>query len=604
MTTIAQGESTRETTPAVWRSARGIARPVALTALIDWPVVIAFGLTTAFYLITFGIVRDHYAVQLPHYDSIGSYLYMFNVMNVAEQQGFEAGAAAARLWSISWLHPFYALLLSWTSLRLPEWLVSLNFVLLFVAQLCIVHSLRAFGLSALHQVSLSMLPVLPGVLYVWDGGLQDLRRDPQMIVLLTGLAFLGLAYVYHPSWRKGVAVGLVMGFTQWSRDNALSMIAIILLPAVAIGLADVWRRRDWLKAVRLAWLPLLVFAVVAVPYYRATLGITFFRYQYVVWGIGEDRLASLQTFWHAPLDLFFGGLPLGARLGAGSDVGWSTFAYVLACCVALGVLLALSAIRLRPARLVRQPGLSLIASGVFINVAVVLYTTIGLGYGPQFHTWPFAPAVIGSLLIIAGCSTGIERWSVAGWRRGVVLATLSAFLVAALPLGQYRMRATDRPPVGAAEVAATSDAAAHISGIVGQRSIALLWVFGFSRHHINFYNGERGVRPMVQFEGVATGSGQYVDLEQPLKPTDDPAQLRSMLDRSIRTFADFVFVCEDTSKYEDERESLWPFRVGKPVVDTILHDPAFVPVAHFTLSGLPFVLLENRSSNRLGATGR
>ena len=53
-------------------------------------------------------------------------------------------------------------------------------------------------------------------------------------------------------------------------------------------------------------------------------------------------------------------------------------------------------------------------------------------------------------------------------------------------------------------------------------------------------------------------------------------------------------MCEDTARYEDGDELLWPFQLGRPVVERLLADPTFVPVERFTVLGLPFVLLENK----------
>jgi len=65
------------------------------------------------------------------------------------------------------------------------------------------------------------------------------------------------------------------------------------------------------------------------------------------------------------------------------------------------------------------------------------------------------------------------------------------------------------------------------------------------------------------------------------------------LDDMLGRWADFALVYTDTNRYADPRETLWPYQLGKPVVDKLLADPAWQPVAHFTLRERDLVLLEN-----------
>ena len=59
-----------------------------------------------------------------------------------------------------------------------------------------------------------------------------LARDVQLNILLIGDLFLALAYVQRPTAWRGVALGAMVGLTQLSRDNALSMVSLVVFPAV------------------------------------------------------------------------------------------------------------------------------------------------------------------------------------------------------------------------------------------------------------------------------------------------------------------------------------------------------------------------------------
>ena len=108
--------------------------------------------TVALYILTFLVVRQHYQEYPPHYDSIGAFAELFEMFNDVHRYGPAYVVQRAFGSGLSWLQPAYALLLSWAPLKAPEWLVSLNFVLLVVAQAAIVTYGRTFGFSPLRQV--------------------------------------------------------------------------------------------------------------------------------------------------------------------------------------------------------------------------------------------------------------------------------------------------------------------------------------------------------------------------------------------------------------------------------------------------------------------
>ncbi|MGE3271733.1 MAG: hypothetical protein AB7P40_23475, partial [Chloroflexota bacterium] len=492
--------------------------------------------------------------------------------------------------SMSWLQPAYALLLFWAPVKAPEWLISLNFVLLLAAQGAIVTYGRTVGYGPLRQIGAALLPLAPGALYPWDGGLQDLRRDIQLVLLCLGILFLAHAYVLQPSWRRGVALGVLVGLAQWSRDNAAAIMLIVAVPPIVLALL---RSREvggiaWL--VRIAVIPLLVFLAIAVPYYAVTIQMTIQRYTSSVWGIGESRLESLRAFWMMPASVLLGG---DARLGGRLGVAAVTLALMLMAAVAAEVLRRSGIIRIDLRRLREPPQLILLVSGVWVVLAILFYTSVVLGYGARWHAMPFLPMLVGLVAILtglAGAATHISSQTRAPWLWPLAVGAGCVGLAASAPV---RMVLSEPPPIGTDAVAAVRQASIEIAERAQGRPVAFLWSDGFGRHHARYYIAQADQPPLTEYELIAHSNGDPIDLDQPVRPDDRPGELQARLDRTLRRWADFVLVCTDLDRYSDRQAILWPYRLGRPVVEGMLLDPDWLPVAHYTLMGKPFVLLEN-----------
>jgi hypothetical protein len=548
------------------------------------------GWTLALYAATFVVVRRYYVDHLPHYDSVGSYAHLFSLVNQLHERGLTYVLVNADTSSMSWLQPTYTLLLAWAPIKAPEWLVSQNFVLLLGAQAAIVAYARTFGFSRRRQVVLALLPLLPGALYPWDGGIQDLRRDVELALLALAVLFLALAYVAAPSWPRGLALGLLVGLAQWSRDNAAAIILIVTLPPIALAVIYAVRSGSVARLARLALLPLAVFLLLALPYYGLTLEPTIWRFTSSVWGVGEDRVESLLAFWSMPASVLLGG---DRRLGGDPRVAATTLAMLAGGVLTIGLLWRAGAVTVDPRRLCQPASLPLLAGGAWVTVAVVLYNSLLLGYGARWHAMPFLPIYVGLVAILAGLAGLVERAPTApGWLVPLVVGGGCALVAASVPL---RMVLGAPPAVGSAGVAEVRAATVEIAERAQGRPIAFLWHDGFGRHHARYYSAQADRPLLAEYEYFAVANGDPIDLDQPIRPGDQPAELRARLDRTIRRWADYAFVCTDTTRYADAEAILWPYQVGRPVVEGLMADPDWRPVAHFTLLGRPFVLLENHT---------
>jgi hypothetical protein len=548
------------------------------------------GSSLALYALTFLVVRRHYAEFPPHYDSIGIYAGLFEMINEMQRPMFASLTRGAYFNGTSWLLPAYALLIGWAPVKAPEWLVSLNFWLLLTAQGCIVVYGQTFGWSRLRQIVAALLPLVPGALYAWDGGIEDLRRDVQLVLLALAILFLSLAYVTQPTTRRGLALGALVGLGQWSRDNAASVIAIVALPAIVLAVGRARRAGGVAALGRLALAPVVVFLLLALPYYGATLPQTIVRYATSVWGIGESRLESIAAWWWMPASVLLGG---DSRLSGRIRTAVVTAGLLILGLAALAVLWRKGDVTVRAARLREPDAALLLASGAWVTLAVVIYNTLLLGYGARWHGVPFLPSYVGLVALMAGLLGAVRREPGASGRLiAWVAAAGCAIVVLSAPA---RMLLNQQPPLGAAGVDAIRSAAFEIADRAGNRPVALLAYDTLSRHHAAYYLAQSGRPRLTEFEWIANGMGDPIDLDQPIRDTDNPDNLRARLDTSLRRWADFALVYTDTSRYADPRETLWPYQLGKPVIDRLLSDPTWKPVARFTLRGRDLVLLEKMS---------
>ena len=391
--------------------------------------IVLGGWTLALYFLTFLVVRQHYREFPPHYDSIGLFADLFELLNLAPTFDMPLLLPKAFGTGLTWLQPAYALALAWAPIKSPEALVSLNVVLLLAAQAAIVTYGRTFGWGPLRQVVAATLPIVPGALYAWDGGIQDLRRDVQLVLLAVAILFLSLAYVTSPDWRRGLALGILVGLAQWARDNAASVILLVALPAIVLAVVRARRTGGDAALLRLAAVPVAIFLLIVVPYYAVTLPGTIVRYAETVWGIGESRVESLLAFWNMPFNVLLGG---DSRLSGRVRVALVTSA-LLAAAVGTTYVLWRRRVVLVDRRWLREPAYALLlASGAWIVVAVFLYTTVVLGYGARWHGVPFLPIMVGIVALLVGLTGAVRLDPAADPRIGPLVVGVACALLAAL----------------------------------------------------------------------------------------------------------------------------------------------------------------------------
>jgi len=555
-----------------------------------WGVLVYAALwTTVLYALTFVVVRRHYAASLPHFDSMGGFSGIWHIMNVTEAEGYAVALTDLLYLSTGWVQPLFAILMAGWPVRSPEAVVALNFVLLLLTQVAIVNLGRAYGFSAGRQIVMIGLPLLPAVMSGWNGGIQDMRRDTQLIILLTGALMQSLAYAERPSLANGAFLGLLGGLTLWSRDNSAFPLAISMLPAAVMTVRRGHAAAGLQGVVRRATVPSGVFLAMLAPYYLSTLGLTWERYTTNVWGFGRDRVTALLTTWDTLLQIVVGGRFAGTTpAGAGIALAaLATLAVVLAVCWRRGQ------ISLQPRRLCARPYVLLLVSGVTVGVGLWLFYAVGVGvlaHRVGIAYLPLTAPVVVTLVALLGM---VARTPATTTRTARMLPFAASMLV--LITVVVRMAANNPPPYGEENVAAFRGLTLELSRLAGGRPVAILWTEDFSRHHMAYYLAQAGHPPVVDFATRATSRGFRIDLDQPLRPGDRPDVLRQRLDVALRTYAEMVVVCLEPGAYENSVVTpLWPYIVGQPVIARLLADPSFVLIEQFTVNGRPFAILKNR----------
>ena len=233
----------------------------------------------------------------------------------------------------------------------------------------------------------------------------------------------------------------------------------------------------------------------------------------------------------------------------------------------------------------------LLASGAWVVAAVFFYNTLLLGYGARWHGVPFLPILVGIVAMIVGLTGAVRREPGGDARIGpLVVGAGCAVLLLSAPL---RMMMNQPKADGVDGINALRAAVRETADLAGGRPVAFLAYDTLSRHHVRYYAALDDAPGVVEFELIASANNDSIDLDQPIRSGDDVRTLQRRLDDALRRWADFALVYTDTARYADPREPLWPYQVGRPVVDRLLADPTWKPVGHFTLRERELVLLEN-----------
>ena len=553
-----------------------------------WAGWAAVALTVAAYhAIAAGYVAAFYARLLPHYDSIGSYIMMFDVMNAYDAAGFAKAAALASGFFLSLLQSGFALLAAPLSPpRSPAVVQLYNTLCLAAFMLSLYSAARSLGAPRWNAYLASLLPLLPDVFSDWWGGLSDLQRDPAFVSLLGATFFVWFSFVWRPSRRKALAAGLLAALTLASRDTAPFIVAGAMGPIVLASAVFLWKR-GMLRELRWGAWGLLLFGALAAPaLYLALIPTLQRRLSAFHYGMGASPAESFAAHWAKPFQIMFG---RGADTLTLTLVGLAVL-LVLVAALRWRRLVSVDARRLSDARLIAA-----VAGGVWVAVCIYLIVCVLVGLQALNYSetkFPFYPTLLLFISMLFAAVTSLR--TAPGLTR--VAAGAAALGVAAAVLGlnaarlDFRLneRLSPEPHYVALGKRLADFFAAQGDSVV----IAFIWHDTISFDTLRFYLAEKRVAsPPRKF--LYTAGGASLDFAIGSTGGLAPEVLLAAIRDQVRRHADFVVVNAGADAYSKPGHHMFIFREGKPVVDSFLHDGKFRVEMEYELWGQQIRVLRN-----------
>lgn len=533
-----------------------------------------------FFAVCYQFVAWYYARGLPYYDSVGSYSHMFSIMNTTREYGILAGLRQSTLFPLSWLQSFFAAFAGLALPRTPQSLISLNFLSLLVAQFSIYFCLKSAKYSDARAFLLSFLPLLPGALLEWVGGYVDLRRDAATLCMLTGSFFSIWRYLWDPRVRNGIAAGILLGLTLWSRGNVLPYVILISGCVILVWLMTKKAQIPLRRMILIFLLPLVVSILFILPYYKINWESIMLKYTHHIDVFG-NRLASLRRYWNVSFVLFFSVNPFM------NSISKSLVASFL---VATFLSFRQGWLTLRTDRFSNNRPLQLLLSGaiVFLTVMVFNVGIVGMidinGYISMIPFYPTFVGIFGILCWLGYAVRVKNKKMYAGQRKvcivGALILLLLVFNIARI---YYAMPPTDE------EGRKKAISVAHdLRDILGDKNVTHLWLDHLNVYDLNFYitqSGGRLINSVSHFEGG-------IDTESIADPSrsipDQQAQFAAGLKKQK-----YVVITEDLSFYENPSGFFFMYVYGRPVIEELLRDGTMKKIYTYTFNGVPFAVLEN-----------
>jgi hypothetical protein len=552
-----------------------------------------------FHIISYFYIREFYSQHLPHYDSIGSYTFMFEVINTYENGGFTVALEKASLFHLSWLQAFFALIAAPFLNKSPESMQLYNSICLFIFALSLFLAARAAGAGDLKSYLISLIVFLPDVFYDWRGGLMDMQRDPSFVSLLGATYFLFFAQAWKPSMKKATLLGVIAGLTVWSRGNAVFTLIATMAPIC--GTWALWRvlQKDSWAMIRNFSLSFIAFCLTAGPNLYHTCRATIARYRnpYVAYGLGDDSWSSLVAHWAKPFEIMFG--REGTSGGGTSGTLYFTMGIIILVVLTLVFLGKLQYLRLNRLLLFNQRSLVLIVSGLWIITVTIILVCIVAKLKPLGFTsakWPFYPSLLGFLsgFFVLGVATSRKSERILPSKEIYTLSVL--LIVGILVLGIARI--DKKTPYATPEyVDLANELATFFSSSYEPKVIAFIWHDLISIDTLKFYLSQKGSQPPQKFYFTAP-DGSMLDFAVTVPVGVDITELLITMKEQIEEKSDFLVITAEPGAYSRANDHRFVFRHGQYVIDSFLNNYRFKPVLEYNLMNMTFVVLQNMSRGK------
>ena len=551
--------------------------------ILKHPILTMLLVNICMYMIAFLFVRYYYSIGLPYYDSVGSYVQMFSVANTTRRLGFLAGIGSAIGYPLSWIQSFFAVFSSYILPNKPEWFIILNFLLLFLAQYSIYLYVKNVYSSRINAFVLSFLPFFPGALMGWVGGYIDMRRDSSFLSLLIAGFFLFLDYTHSKKsyFSKGMLVGVLWGFTQWSRGNALPYWFCIIGPVIMVNIFRISQRKEILKYFISLIIPFSVAIIISFPFYYYNWQAIYEKYVFGSWGIGVDRLNAMYIFIKQFPILSFG--PDRSTLLINTI-------YIFGLCGLIIFFLRKKLVKLDKTRLKSFRFKSLLYIGILIIILMFILNGVLLGVGD--YLFPNFPVLVGVMSIVIYLTNGTKiSYPISYYKLNTDLV-LSLWIICILLANTLRMFIS-MPQNQQQLVISTKKSAADLGPILGGKRITYMWLDHINVHDLNFYITQDGNVPIYAPSLLLPG----VDTEMPPNPSKSVISQQEEYAKGMRV-REYVIVTEDLKSYENPKGFFFILRYGGPIVENIIHDPEFEKIYTFSDLTRNYQVLKNKKFNK------
>lgn len=506
---------------------------------------------------------------------------MFSVATTTRQDGFVAGMTKATEYSLSWLQSFFAVLTSHLLPSRPEFMILLNFIILFIAQWTIFTYVKNLRIGSKKAFLLSFLPLIPGIAFGWAGGYIDMRRDSTFFLLLLVVFFGFYDYLQKPSLKKGIVLGILFGLTHWSRGNSLPYILCVMIPILIIKGLRYFRKNEKIEFLQYTVLPFFISLLIALPYYLINWKAIYDKYVFGSWGIGQPRIPAVITFLRMTPIMILG--PERSTLLINSI--FFVFLGLL-----IYFLIRKRIILIDKNWYKRTIARDLFIGGMLVYILVFILNALILGVGG--YIFPNFPALVEILAVLIYLIGGLSINK--NVNKTLLSLSLISWVLAIILLSASRIY-LGMPPAQSVLLQQTKKAASDLSPILSGKTVSYLWLEHINVHDLNFYITQNGAIPIDSTSHLSL----YADTEMPPNPNQSIAQQQKEFKQAIRS-RDFIVLSEDASAYSNPKGFFFIFIHGKPVIEDLLKDTNYERVYTFTDRSRKYQVLKKRyiNSNR------
>lgn len=549
-------------------------------------------------------VGDFYATHIAHYDSVGTLLWATQTINAYDSGGY--GAALAHAWDLPPLSLTQNMFVGFASPFLkpvPASIQIYNVVAIGLAICVIGFAAHRFRLSVWAAALAIGALFLPDILYYWNLGIFDYRRETGFYGFLVSAMTFGAAINIAPrpgrALPEGVVLGVLCGLFLLSRDNA----ALVGIGLLFVPIAAFW---GWalLKGDRPSTLRQIIGTVIGfLPF-----GIVFLvRLNDILarlldpstmYANNGDRIASFMGNIMSPVRALFGGDTYLFNLLPMTTI----ILFGIVAVLTLGAYLSRFAIRgersgdAESANAVETAGwIPFIALFIWPIIYMHLMLSFVTGWLPGQNLIaglaPYVPACSGIVFLglwVAGKIDG------APFRIGKIAATTAAVLIMFSVALRAESRMITYPPQ-------MFSAHAYLSSLTSPSGGAPVFAeLADSDLRVPAITllAAMNKRPEPKRLKFATPDGKSYDMQIATPSADQIPTFLTALERASLCDADYILLNDGVSHYSDASSPLFLRSSGAPLYESLLAKLADSPQHKLFISGEQAVIVIDNTGRK------